>query len=360
MRTLSTAAITLTLSLTSYSSHALDVEPVASGLVVPWGMAFIDAHQLLVTERNGTVKWLNIARNQQQSLTKPDDVAASGQGGLLDIAIDPNATNTVYLTYSKQTSKGAVTALATSQLQQGSLSPWQDILVSVSATGTSRHYGSRITFDGEGSVYLSIGDRGERDNGQDLSTHAGAILRLNKDGSAVESNPFNKQENALPEIFSYGHRNPQGLYFDNHTQSLWSIEHGPRGGDEINLIEQGQNYGWATVSHGKEYWGPISVGEAKSLPGMEDPKLVYIPSIAPSGLVLYRGERYPSLDGKLLAGALKLTHINVVGIHNGELKEEARLFEDLGERIRDIEVSPDGLIYFSTDSGTIYRIKPEL
>ncbi|WP_029858475.1 PQQ-dependent sugar dehydrogenase, partial [Vibrio parahaemolyticus] len=204
-------------------------------------------------------------------------------------------------------------------------------------------------------IYFTIGDRGERDNGQNTQTHAGSILRLNLDGTVPTDNPFTSSK-AKPEIWSFGHRNPQGLFYDKETDQLWSIEHGPRGGDEINLIKKGANYGWARVSQGKEYWGPLDVGEAKSLPGMENPKLVYIPSIAPSNMVLYRGDKYSELDGKILVGALKLTHINVVGINDGKLTESQRLLEKLGERIRDITISPDGYIYFSTDSGKIFRL----
>ncbi len=368
MRSRLLAAVSVLLSIFSTASQALQAEVVAEGLAVPWGLAFINNEQLLVTERNGGIKRINLKTNKQTPLNTPSHIAAAGQGGLLDIAFSPNDPTRVYLTYSKKGDGGAVTALAMSQYIDGRLSAWEDILITSSLSTTSRHFGSRIAFDNDNNLYMTIGDRGERDNGQNTHNHAGALLRLHQDGSPVSDNPFYHSDEGADEVYSYGHRNAQGLYYDSATDSLWSIEHGPRGGDEINLIERGANYGWAKTSHGKEYWGPLSVGEAESLPGVIDPKLVYIPSIAPSGLILYRGTRYPSLNGKLLAGALKLTHINVVSldnktkdngdINNSELVETERLFTSLGERIRDIQLSPDGFLYFSTDSGRIYRIIP--
>ena len=199
-----------------------------------------------------------------------------------------------------------------------------------------------------------------RPNGQDLTTHAGSILRLRLDGSVPTDNPFVGRDDVLPEIWSYGHRNPQGLVYDDVSKRLWSIEHGPRGGDEINLIHRGRNYGWAVVSQGKEDWGPFDVGEAKSREGMEDPVMVYIPSIAPGSLLLYTGKAFPQWRGNLFAGALKLQHLNRVELNDaGQAVREERLLTDLNERIRALAQSPEGWIYLSTDSGNIYRLRPE-
>ncbi|MCL1137915.1 PQQ-dependent sugar dehydrogenase [Shewanella pneumatophori] len=348
----------MTLSMLVLSNaNAFEAEKVASDLNIPWGLAYVDDNTMLVSERSGLIKQVNLKTGSQQVIAKPDNVWAQGQGGLLDIALSPFAANTLYLTYSKDIEGEGATTLASATYQNGKLSNWQDIFVSNSRSDTGRHFGSRITFD-DNSLYFSIGDRGVRDNGQDTLTHAGAILRLNPDGSVPSDNPFIADKAVLDEIWSYGHRNPQGLVYDVQSKKLWSIEHGPRGGDEINLIKAGANYGWPITSHGKEYWGPISVGDGKVKEGIEPPVKVYIPSIAPGSLVLYRGDKFLELNGKLLAGALKLTHINVVTVSDaGKAIDEQRIMAKLGERIRDIEVSPKGDIYFSTDSGNLYRLK---
>lgn len=341
------------------SANAFEAEKVASELNIPWGLAYIDDNTMLVSERAGLLKQVNLKTGSQQVIAKPNNVWAQGQGGLLDIAVSPFAANTLYLTYSKDIEGEGATTLAKASYQNGKLTDWQDLFVSTSRSDTGRHFGSRIAFDDK-HVYFSIGDRGVRDNGQDTLTHAGAILRLNPDGSTPSDNPFVTDKAVLDEIWSYGHRNPQGLVYDAPTQKLWSIEHGPRGGDEINLIKRGANYGWPITSHGKEYWGPLSVGEGKLKEGVEPPVKVYVPSIAPGSLVLYRGDKFPELKGKLLAGALKLTHINVVSLSDTDKAiGEQRIMTKLGERIRDIEVTPKGDIYFSTDSGNLYRLKRE-
>lgn len=343
---------------TSIPAWAYQAEKVMSGLIVPWGMSFVSDKQLLVTERNGALVLVDLPTKSKTSLLSVDSVFASGQGGLLDVAISPHDPDVIYFTYSKQTDSGSDTALAMAHWDGNQVSEWRDLLVTQSRSGTTRHYGSRIVFDDQ-HLYFSVGDRGKRPNGQDLSTHSGSILRVNLDGSVPDDNPFIDHANAQAQIWSYGHRNPQGLFYDMETQSLWEIEHGPRGGDEINLIRKGANYGWPKTSHGKEYWGPLDVGDSEEAPGIESPRQVYVPSIAPSGLLLYRGERYPDLNGKLLTGALKLTHINVITLDDNQVGiQEQRLLDSLGERIRDIRRSPDDWIYFSTDSGNLYRLKP--
>ncbi|WP_047042589.1 PQQ-dependent sugar dehydrogenase [Vibrio mexicanus] len=353
------ALLTLPLLFASYSSHAsnLSTELVASGLQVPWGIAFTSNTTALVTERNGNIVAVDLDdKTKTVALPAPSDAQQGGQGGLMDISPSPFKENEFYITYSSRVGGAYETTLASTTLSNGKLTNWTKLLTTVSGSDSGRHFGSRLAFDKE-SIFMTIGDRGERSNGQDKSTHAGSILRLTPEGIPFPNNPFIEDSNALPEIWSYGHRNPQGIIYDEESESLWSIEHGPRGGDEINLIKRGLNYGWPITSHGKEYWGPIDVGEAEELPGIESPRLVYVPSIAPSDLELYRGQRYPSLAGKLLAPALKLTHINVVSIdEQGQLKEEYRLFDDLNERIRTLTLSPDGFLYFATDNGNIYKI----
>lgn len=344
--------------LCSFNAAAWEAEKVMSGLLVPWGMSFVSNDQLLVTERNGDIVLVDLKTQTKTSLLHVASVAANGQGGLLDVALSPHDPTVFYFTYSKQHDSGIDTTLAMANWDGKTVTAWRDVLITVSNSTTTRHFGSRIAFDAT-HLYFTIGDRGMRPNGQDRRTHAGSVLRLNLDGTTPDDNPFAGNPNAQAQIWSYGHRNPQGLYYDAPSQTLWEIEHGPRGGDEINLIRKGANYGWATTSYGKEYWGPVSVGDSEEADGIDSPRKVYIPSIAPSGLLLYRGQRYPQLNGKLLTGALKLTHINVITLDDNQSAiEETRLLESLNERIRDIRRSPDDWIYFSTDSGNIYRLKP--
>lgn len=340
----------------------LRVEQIISGLGVPWGMAFLGPTRLLITERSGSLRLLDLETFSLRRVAGVPAVVAEGQGGLLDVAIGPagGGEGWIYFTYSKAADSDATTALARARLDGERLVDWQDLLITDAATGTRRHFGSRIAFDDDGHVYFGVGDRGVRENAQNTANHAGSIIRLDLDGSVPADNPFVGDAKLRDEIWSFGHRNPQGLLFDSPTQRLWEIEHGPRGGDEINLILKGRNYGWPVVSHGKEYWGPFAVGEATSKPGMEDPRKVYIPSIAPGSLLLYRGEAFPDWRGDLFAGALKLQHLNRISLSaDGRAIAEERLLEDLGERIRALAESPEGWIYFSTDSGRILRLRPD-
>lgn len=347
------------LSVKSESSD-LKLEKVASGLDIPWGLAFLNEYQMLVTERSGTLKLLDLRRSTINSVTGVAPVWAQGQGGLLDVAIKlPYRTEDwIYFTYSKLIQEGAATTLARSKMNNNQLHDWEDLLVTRSATSTSRHFGSRIEFAGEDTIFFTVGDRGDRANSQRMDTHAGKVLRVDLLGKPKPDNPFMNTEHVLPEIWSFGHRNPQGIAYDSETKRLWAIEHGPLGGDEINLIKPGLNYGWPVVSHGKEYWGPVSVGQSTEKAGMENPKKVYIPSIAPSSLLLYTGNKIPNWKGDILAGALAKTHLNRVDLdQQGNLLKEERLLEDLEERIRDVIQGPDEFIYLSTDSGNIYRLR---
>ena len=349
------------LILTSSKNISFQLNQVAEGLGVPWGMVFIGPDQILFTERNGKMGILDTVSRKITRITGGPKVMHTGQGGLMDVAVPPDYTpgDWIYLTYSKEQQGKGVTSLARARLDGKRLVTLQDLLITHSASNTGRHFGSRITFDGMGHLFFSVGDRGERHNAQNLSTHTGSILRLDINGSVPEDNPFVQQAGVLTEIWSYGHRNPQGLFFDRILQRLWSIEHGPRGGDEINLILPGHNYGWPIISYGKEYWGPIQVGEGTEKEDMEQPVKYYVPSIAPGSLIVYSGKAFPTWKGNLFLGALKLTHLNRVEIDSaGRAVSEERLLESILERIRAIVESPEGWLYFSTDSGKIMRIRP--
>ncbi|MGB1311920.1 MAG: PQQ-dependent sugar dehydrogenase, partial [Leucothrix sp.] len=337
-------------------------QTVAEVQGVPWGLAQLDSNTLIYTLRSGGVGLINTPSGQAQSLTGIPDVAVYGQGGMLDVAVQPDYVegDWIYFTYSKMYKGSPETTLARAVLAGNELSRWQDLLITEVGSNSGNHFGSRIAFDDAGHVFFGVGDRGERDNAQKLTNHAGAIMRLNLDGSIPDDNPFVGNANALPEIYSYGHRNPQGLMFDAATKRLWEIEHGPRGGDEINLIGAGKNYGWPVISYGKEYWAPLAVGEGTKKAGMEQPVKEYTPSIAPGSLIIYRGEAFPKWQGNLFASALKLKHINRVELNkSGQAIAETRLLKSFNERIRDLLETSEGYFYFSTDSGKIMRLVPD-
>ena len=310
---------------------------------------------------------IDTATGKQTLITGLPAIYTDGRAGLLDIAIpadyqrsDPE-NNWFYFSYCKPQDINAVITLARARLIDDTLVDWQDLLISQATGDKNIHFGGRIVFDNSGHVYMTIGERYQRDKAQDLSNHAGTIIRLNKDGSIPTDNPFVNQPDALPEIWSYGHRNPQGITYDPVSNQLWAIEHGPYGGDEINLIEAAHNYGWPIVSHGKEYsLDHAQIGEGTEKQGITQPSKVYIPSIAPSSLLLYRGAAFPHWQGNLFAGALKLEHLNRIVLDGaGKANTEERLLRARNERIRTLTESPEGWLYLTTENGKILRIKPQ-
>ena len=323
---------------------------------IPWGMTFVSADQLIVTLKHGSALLLNIRNGVIREVKGFADIKVTGQGGLLDVAASPNfdKDHWLYFTYVTNVAAGATTALARAKFvmnnEQGplQLTNWQTLLVTDAGSNKGQHFGSRIAFDNDGHVFFAVGDRGRRENAQDLSNHAGKVMRLNLDGSVPADNPFIANEKALVQIWSYGHRNPQGLFFDSKTNKLWSSEHGPRGGDEINLIEKGKNYGWPVVSFGKEYWGPIDIGEGTEKAGMQAPSYVYIPSIAPSFLLIH--------NEKFFLGALVKQHLNVVSVDDAGKLSEHRYLESLSQRVRSMAINSKGESFIGTDSGTLYRL----
>lgn len=337
------------------------IEHIASGLRSPWGIDFIDENRPIVTQKNGDIVSIDLKTKEIKIYQTMLDIYKYGQAGILDIAVSPeyNTDRTIYITYVKNiNAKGTVT-LAKLKIINNNTLEHEDILTTISSSNTNRHFGSRIAFDNKNNIFFSIGDRGIRANGQDLKNHSGSILRLDMDGKIPQENPFYNDSQALDEIWSYGHRNPQGLFYDKQRNILWSVEHGPRGGDEINIIKKGANYGWPIISYGKEYHNNDSVGEGTHKDGMEQPVKVYIPSIAPSSLISYSGKVFKKWKGLLFIGALKLKHINIVQVNrNLKAVNEKRIAGFLNKRIRDIYESPKGLIYFISDSGDMYRIIP--
>ncbi len=337
------------------------IESLATDLGVPWGMALLSDNTMLITQREGLLTHLDLKSGNIKHISGLPKIKVKGQGGLFDVALSPDfqSSQWIYFSYSKDINGQGATTLARAKLQDQTLINWQDLLITQSTTKTDVHFGGRISFDNFGHVFLSVGERGVRSNAQNLTTHAGSILRLNLDGSIPMDNPFVNNTNVLAEIWSYGHRNPQGLFFNTQTQQLWAIEHGPRGGDEINLIEAGKNYGWPVISYGMEYSNPTPVGEGTKRYGMEQPIKTYIPSIAPSSLIQYTGTVFPNWHGSLLAGALKSQHLNQIVLNkDNKVITENRLLRSIHGRIRNIIESPEGWLYISTDDGRILRIKP--
>lgn len=339
--------------------HSVFVEDVVEGLGVPWGVAFLPDGSVLITEREGTVRIVEDGELREEPLSGAPEVVAEGQGGMFDLALHPDYEDNgwIYLSFSKPGSDGGtVTSLERMRLDGYELVDREEIYTGNEFTDEGRHFGGRIAFDGDGYLYFTIGDRGEMDKAQDMSLSNGNVFRFNPDGSIPDDNPF-VGEDGLDEIYSYGHRNIQGMAVHPETGEIWTNEHGARGGDEINHPQAGNNYGWPEITHGVNYDGSeITPDTAKA--GMEQPVLHWTPSIAPSGMAFVTGDRYPNWTGDIMNGALKFQLISRVEIENGEYVHEERILEGIG-RIREIEMGPDGYIYFTNESeGTLSRIVP--
>ena len=325
-----------------------------------WGFTFLPGDKyVLATLKKGDIYLIGIHNKELKKINHNVPSTVHGQGGLLDINVHPHyeKNKKVFLTHTYSKNGEYTTALSVGTLQQKTLQLKSKLLhVAKAYSSKGQHFGSRVVLSKTGHLFYSIGDRGERHEAQKLTTHKGKIIRLNWDGSVPKGNPFLKNKQALPEIWSYGHRNPQGLFWQSKTQKLWEQEHGPRGGDEINHVLPGKNYGWPVITYGKEYWGP-SIGEGKKKRGMEQPVYQYTPSIAPSGLVVYSGKKKKAWENHFFLGALKLTHVNHVNWDGKKAGSEQRYFRDRAERVRCIREDSKGDIWYSTDGGKIYHIK---
>lgn len=325
----------------------------ANGIV--WGFDFISPEELLITLREGKLLYVHLTQNIQKQLPIPQ-VVAKGQGGLLDVHYQKvNGKNYVYLTYSTSFQGQLTTALARGVWSNQTLNQLQTLFTAKVTGDSGRHFGSRLLFKDK-HIYMTIGDRAERNYAQDLSYHNGKILRLNLEGQAASGNPFEQTPGALPEIWSYGHRNPQGIDLDPVTGKIYSCEFGPRGGDELNLVERGKNYGWPVITYGREYWGP-RIGQTHH-PEMEQPVAYWVPSISPSGMAFYQGEKISQWKNSLFLANLSATHLRRLVIEKHKVVKQEILFADLDERIRHTRSGPDGYLYFSTDSGKIVKVLP--
>lgn len=322
---------------------------------VVWGFDFLNDDQLIFTERNGTLRLLNIKTRIVTEIKGAPTVKASGQGGLLDVRVHPTQKSKIYITYSEPVKDAATTALGIATLDGDTLSNFKKIFSAYEPSNTMAHFGSRIEFDGKGHLWISLGERDQRDRAQDLNYHNGKIIRLKEDGSIPSDNPFTKIKTARAEIWSYGHRNPQGLVRNSKTEELWETEFGPQGGDELNLIKAGVNYGWPVVTYGREYDGP-KIGKGTSLKGMEQPITHWVPSISPSALTIYTGDLFPKWTGNIFIGTLSGLHLRRLKLDGKRVVEQDELLKDLKLRIRNVRTGPDGSLYLSTDDGKIARL----
>ncbi|MNJ91290.1 Soluble aldose sugar dehydrogenase YliI precursor [compost metagenome] len=324
---------------------------------VVWGFDFLGDGRIIFTERGGALRIYDPKTKKVTGVQGAPKVWADGQGGLLDIRVHPKDKNRIYLTYSEPIDNGATTAFASATLSGSELTQFKKLFSAKDASSNEIHFGSRIEFDGAGHIFITVGDRNDRPKVQDLKYHMGKILRFNEDGTVPKDNPFVKTKGAQPEIWALGIRNAQGLVRHPITGDLWSVEMGPRGGDEINVIKPGLNYGWPVITYGREYWGP-KIGEGERKAGMEQPVVYWVPSLSPSGTTIYNGDVFPKWKGNMFVGMLATTHLRRLTMDGQKITNQEELLKDLSMRIRNVRPGPDGFIYLSTDDGKIARLVP--
>jgi glucose/arabinose dehydrogenase len=344
---------------------AITVETVATGLVHPWALAFLPDGRLLVTERPGRLRIVTRDGKLSASLAGVPKVFASGQGGLLDVILDRNyaQNRTIYFCYAEPVGGGSRTAMARARLVDGEPPRLEDVKAIFQQEGplsSGNHFGCRIVQMPDNNLFLALGEHfTTRDQAQNLANHLGKIVRIRPDGSVPPDNPFIGRPGAKPEIWSYGHRNPQGAAINPASGKYWEHEHGPRGGDEINIPQAGKNYGWPVIGYGIDYSG-AKIHESTHKQGMEQPIYQWTPSIAPSGMAFYTGALFPAWKGNLFVGGLVSEILVRLALDGEKVTKEERLLRDMGERIRDVRDGPDGALWLLTDNpaGRILRLAP--
>ncbi len=351
---------------TTFASSAgqLEVQTVASGLVHPWSLAFLPDGKMLVTERPGRMRIVTVEGQLSPPLKGVPEAWASGQGGLLDVITDKAfaQNKTIYFCFSERTSGGGRTAVARAKLNDGDgrLDEVKIIFRQDGPLSSGNHYGCRIVQADDGNLFVTLGEHfSYRNEAQNLGNHLGKLIRITPDGAAPPDNPFVGRDGAKPEIWSLGHRNEQGLAINPASGELWEIEHGPRGGDEVNIIAKGKNYGWPVIGYGIDYSG-AKIHETTAKDGMEQPIKYWVPSIAPSGMAFYTGKLFPKWNGSLFTGALAGKMLVRLSLNGNTVTGEERLLQNLYERIRDVRQGPDGALWLLTDNpaGRILRVSP--
>ncbi|SHM42655.1 PQQ-dependent sugar dehydrogenase [Rhizobacter sp. OV335] len=349
------------------TAQAVDVASVASGLQNPWGLAFLPDGRMLVTERPGRMRIVTADGRLGEPLQGLPAVDARSQGGLLDVALDPKfaSNGLVYWSYAEAGSRSESdkngTAVARGRLQGDRLTEVSVIFRQLPKVKSTAHFGSRLVFGRDGRLFITLGDRYlMRDDAQNLGNHLGKVVRIEADGRVPADNPYVKTAGARPELWSIGHRNMQGAALNPWTGALWTHEHGPQGGDEVNLDGAGKNYGWPVITYGCEYGSCAAIGEGKAKAGMEQPLTYWVPSIAPSGMAFLTSERYAGWKGSLFVGALAGQMLVRLQLDGDKIVKEERLLTELHERIRDVRQGPDGFLYLLTDNnpGRVLRVVP--
>jgi len=357
------AALLLSPRLALAQNLPYRLEPVATGLANPWALAFLPDSRMLVTERPGRLRVVTQQGALSASVAGVPEVWAQGQGGLLDVVLAPDfaTSRRLYLSFAEPRAGGAATSVlaATLSADASRLEDGRVIFRQMPGSSGPVHFGSRIVPARDGTLFVGLGERGQKERSQDLSTHYGKVIRLRPDGSVPADNPFIGRVNVRPEIWSYGHRNIQGAALHPQTGALWTVEHGAMGGDEINTPQAGRNYGWPVITYGRDYSGArIGIGTHKE--GMEQPIHYWDPSIAPSGMLFYTGDAFPHWRGSLFIGALAGSLVVRLTLEGNRIAGEERLLQGLGHRYRDIRQGPDGMIYLITDAadGRLLRLRP--
>jgi glucose/arabinose dehydrogenase len=342
--------------------HPFRVVQVVKGLEQPWSLAFLPDGRMLVTEKAGRLRVIANGKLEPQPIAGLPRVTVHGQGGLHDVVLHPDFSKNalVYLAYAARGEDGVGTELARGRLAEGRLEDVQVLFRQSPKGRTGNHFGGRIVFDRAGYVYLTLGDRGEMPRAQRPDDHAGSVIRLHDDGRVPDDNPFVGRPGWKPEKFDLGHRNQQGAALHPQTGVLWTHEHGPQGGDEVNIIRPGANYGWPVITYGVNYGIGTKIGEGTAKPGMEQPIHYWVPSIAPSGMAFYTGDRFPRWKGNLFVGALRDQMLVRLQLDGEKVVKEERLLKNALGRIRDVRTGPDGLIYLLTDesNGVLARLDP--
>lgn len=363
-------AILLCVSSSSFAEPVFQSEKAAftyqiltQGLSHPWSLAFLPDGRMLVTERSGNLRLIDATgRLDPLPIAGLPAIRQHGQGGLLDVVLHPKFKNNrlIYFSFAEPGSDGYGTAVARGRFDRHRLSEVEVIYRMARKTNARQHFGSRLVFDRDGHLFITQGDRGERPRAQDLNDHAGSLIRIHEDGSVPEDNPFVDRWFAKPEIYSYGHRNMQGAALNPWSSRLWIHEHGPQGGDEINIPEAGKNYGWPVITYGANYGSGTQIGEGTHKAGMEQPIYTWIPSIAPSGMAFYTGDRFKQWQGDLFVGSLKFQLLVRLELEGDKITHEERMLKGELGRIRDVRQGPDGLIYLLTDedNGKLVRLLP--
>jgi glucose/arabinose dehydrogenase len=342
------------------SAQAYTAEKLYEGFKNPWGMVWLPDGRMLVNEKAGDILVFKNDKYTGEKLSGVPKVSDAGQGGLLDIQLHPDYKNNnwIYISYSKPVQGGITTAISRFKLNGNQVTELQDIFLAKPFIEATFHFGSRIIFDKDNYLYFSVGERGTQPKVQELTNDHGKIHRIHDDGRIPQDNPFVAQKDASPSIWTYGHRNPQGMVYDAASNRIWAVEHGPKGGDELNLIEKAKNYGWPKTSYGINYDGTVLTPN-KELPGITNPVRYWVPSIGPCGMAMVTSDRYPAWKGNLLIGALAHRHLARVQLSDTKYVGEEKLLPDMA-RVRHVAQSPDGYIYVITEGpGLLLKFMPK-